>query len=176
MKEKEKQINTDWRNRVSQIEQNNLEEMNKQHLEHTKLQDLLREQIEKFESQILFLENKYENREPRPEDIELIRKLTVECQEYRKKLQQLKEEMKFYKLELINREETYNKIFGSSPKVGVMNPVAGKVSSGKSLNSTSSTNLTKVTSITMLPPLSPKLSPRIINSTGAPSSKGALPS
>ena len=35
--------------------------------------------------------------------------------------------MKFYKLELINREESYNNMFGRNPNVGVMNPlVAGK--------------------------------------------------
>lgn len=32
--------------------------------------------------------------------------------------------MKFYKLELINREENYNKVFGNFPNVGVMNPLA----------------------------------------------------
>lgn len=34
--------------------------------------------------------------------------------------------MKFYKLELINREESYNQMFGSTPNVGVMNPLQGK--------------------------------------------------
>jgi hypothetical protein len=33
--------------------------------------------------------------------------------------------MKFYKLELINREESYNQMFGSKPNVGVLNPNAG---------------------------------------------------
>ena len=31
--------------------------------------------------------------------------------------------MKFYKLELINREESYNQMFGSKPNVGVLNPM-----------------------------------------------------
>ena len=34
--------------------------------------------------------------------------------------------MKFYKLELINREESYNKMFGTNPNVGLLNPLAGK--------------------------------------------------
>ena len=40
--------------------------------------------------------------------------------------------MKFYKLELINREHSYNNMFGNNPNVGVINPmgmvqkVAGK--------------------------------------------------
>jgi len=28
----------------------------------------------------------------------------------------------FFKLELINRESSYNKVFGASPNVGVLNP------------------------------------------------------
>ena len=32
--------------------------------------------------------------------------------------------MKFYKLELINREQSYNQMFGTNPNVGVLNPVA----------------------------------------------------
>jgi hypothetical protein len=30
--------------------------------------------------------------------------------------------MKFYKLELINREESFNKMFGTNPNVGFINP------------------------------------------------------
>lgn len=32
--------------------------------------------------------------------------------------------MKFYKLELINREQSYNQMFGTTPNVGVLNPVS----------------------------------------------------
>lgn len=38
--------------------------------------------------------------------------------------------MKFYKLELINREDSYNKMFGTNPNVGVINPL-GKPQTGK---------------------------------------------
>lgn len=31
--------------------------------------------------------------------------------------------MKFYKLELINREQSYNQMFGTNPNVGVINPI-----------------------------------------------------
>jgi hypothetical protein len=31
--------------------------------------------------------------------------------------------MKFYKLELINREQSYNVMFGTNPNVGVINPL-----------------------------------------------------
>lgn len=31
--------------------------------------------------------------------------------------------MKFYKLELINREKNFNELFGREPRIGVMNPL-----------------------------------------------------
>lgn len=31
--------------------------------------------------------------------------------------------MKFFKLELINRENNYDKIFNANPNVGIMNPL-----------------------------------------------------
>ena len=39
--------------------------------------------------------------------------------------------MKFYKLELVNREENFNKMFGTNPTVGVLNPLAPKPTTGK---------------------------------------------
>jgi len=34
--------------------------------------------------------------------------------------------MQFYKLELVNREQNYNKVFGAAPNVGKMDPMAAK--------------------------------------------------
>jgi hypothetical protein len=38
-------------------------------------------------------------------------------------LKKAAEDMKFYKMELENREKSYNVMFGSNPNVGVFNPV-----------------------------------------------------
>jgi hypothetical protein len=46
-------------------------------------------------------------------------------------LKKAAEDMKFYKLELINREDNFNKMFGTNPNVGVLNPLAGKPGAGK---------------------------------------------
>jgi hypothetical protein len=35
--------------------------------------------------------------------------------------------MKFFKLELINREQNFNKTFNANPSVGVLDPLAKKV-------------------------------------------------
>jgi hypothetical protein len=46
-------------------------------------------------------------------------------------LKKAAEDMKFYKLELINREESYNKMFGATPNIGVLNPLVNKPQTGK---------------------------------------------
>lgn len=41
-------------------------------------------------------------------------------------LKKAAEDMKMYKLELENWELSYNKMFGTTPNVGVINPIVGK--------------------------------------------------
>jgi len=48
--------------------------------------------------------------------------------------------MKFYKLELINREQSYNQMFGTNPNVGVINPVAA-AKAGAAPGKASTTNV-----------------------------------
>jgi len=47
-------------------------------------------------------------------------------------VQRTKEEMAFFKRELLNREENFNKRFGSSPNVGVMQVIKPKDNVGGS--------------------------------------------
>ena len=76
------------------------------------------------------LQGIYEGRPSRPEDTQLIQKLQEEVLEKEGDLKKAAEDMKFYKLELINREHTFNNMFGNNPNVGLMNPMqaAAKVS------------------------------------------------
>ena len=53
------------------------------------------------------LEERYLNRESRPEDLELISKLEKEVTDCRELVAQKEEEMKYFKLELLNREENF---------------------------------------------------------------------
>lgn len=71
----------------------------------------------------------YEGRPSRPEDTELIKKLQDEILQREADLKKAAEDMKFYKLELINREQSFNNMFGNNPSVGLMNPMqaVGKV-------------------------------------------------
>ena len=70
----------------------------------------------------------YDNRPSRNEDLELIKELEEQCKDKDAQLKKAAEDMKFYKLELINREDNYNKMFGSKPVIGVYNPLKEKVS------------------------------------------------
>ena len=71
-------------------------------------------------SDIQFL---YQGRPSRPEDIELIKGLQEDIVQKEDELKKAGEDMKFYKLELINRENSFNNMFGGNhPSVGVVNP------------------------------------------------------
>eukprot|EP00391_Amoebophrya_sp_Ameob2_P007458 CAMPEP_0178988350 /NCGR_PEP_ID=MMETSP0795-20121207/3764_1 /TAXON_ID=88552 /ORGANISM="Amoebophrya sp., Strain Ameob2" /LENGTH=981 /DNA_ID=CAMNT_0020679619 /DNA_START=662 /DNA_END=3604 /DNA_ORIENTATION=- len=95
--------------------------------ELARLEQLRREveaECEHLRQQIGELQRMYDERPPRPEDVEQIRLLERECRDRETAFNQLRDEMQFYKLELVNREQNYNKVFGvSGPNVGVLNPV-----------------------------------------------------
>ncbi|CAD7923950.1 unnamed protein product [Amoebophrya sp. A120] len=80
---------------------------------------------EQLRARILELQQMFENRPSRPEDVEQIRLLHQECRDRETAFNQLRDEMQYYRLELVNREQNYNKVFGvSGPNVGVLNPVS----------------------------------------------------
>lgn len=64
--------------------------------------------------------NSYDNRPSREEDVRRIRKLEADAIESRNVAARAREEMAFFKRELLNREENYNKKFNANPVVGVM--------------------------------------------------------
>lgn len=66
------------------------------------------------------MEHRFRNRESRKEDAERIRELEIMVSKQQTVVEQTLNEIKFYKLELLNREENYNQRFGGSPKVGVI--------------------------------------------------------
>lgn len=56
--------------------------------------------------------------------INQLRQIIIQKDEEIKKAQ---EALKWFKLELVNREGNYNKLFNAQPNVGVMNPLESKV-------------------------------------------------
>lgn len=69
------------------------------------------------------MEEKYQNRESRPEDLQVISELKDMVAERDQLIKKLIEDKKFYQLELVNRETNFNKVFNASPNVGVINPL-----------------------------------------------------
>merc|ERR1719313_3020225 len=98
-------------------------EMKEQFDRARELQDM---QIDMLQKRLQELQELYDSRPSRPEDLERIAALEAEVEEQTATVKRLVEEMQFYKLELVNREQNYNKVFGASPTVGVMNPIASK--------------------------------------------------
>lgn len=82
------------------------------------------------------LKDLFEKRPPREEDMEMIFKLREELMTKDKLLKGAEENMEYFRNELINREELYNKYFGTNPKVGYINPLKAK-ESDKNANGTS---------------------------------------
>nr|XP_048700643.1 protein FAM184A isoform X5 [Caretta caretta] len=81
------------------------------------------------------MEEKYQNRESRPEDLQLISELKDLIAERDQLIKKLIDDKKFYQLELVNRETNFNKVFNASPNVGIINPlVKQKKKNDKSTN------------------------------------------
>ncbi|XP_028913372.1 protein FAM184A isoform X4 [Ornithorhynchus anatinus] len=81
------------------------------------------------------MEEKYQNRDSRPEDLQIIAELKDLLAERDQLIKKLIDDKKFYQLELVNRETNFNKVFNTSPNVGVINPlVKQKKKNDKSAN------------------------------------------
>jgi hypothetical protein len=96
--------------------------------EFARVQELMEEKYKQLEARFSELQDLYDNRPSRPEDLEMLRQMQEQLIQKDNLLKKAAEDMKFYKLELVNREENFNKIFGANPQVGVINPLQGKVS------------------------------------------------
>ncbi|XP_069707868.1 protein FAM184A [Phaenicophaeus curvirostris] len=100
-----------------------------------KTQELLKEINSALQISLEEMEEKYKNRESRPEDLQLISELKDLIAERDQLIKKLIEDKKFYQLELVSRETNYNKVFNASPNVGVINPlVKQKKKNDKSTN------------------------------------------
>jgi len=86
----------------------------------------LEEQKREILKDLAALEERYMNRDSRPEDIERISQLEREAIEKDQLVEKTKEEMLYFKREMLNREDSYNKKFNSTPNVGVMQVIKSK--------------------------------------------------
>ena len=68
----------------------------------------------------------FDERPSKEEDMRLIQKLQAALERYEEDLKRAWQEMKFYKLELINREKSYNQMFNANPNIGILDPFEAK--------------------------------------------------
>lgn len=83
-------------------------------------------QLEVSRSTLEALDIRWRKRESRPEDIRRIHLLETECAGKDELVAKTREEMIYFKREMLNREENFNQKFGRSPVVGVMQVVRPK--------------------------------------------------
>ncbi|XP_072821903.1 protein FAM184A isoform X3 [Vicugna pacos] len=101
-----------------------LREKNIMRADFNKTNELLKEINAALQVSLEEMEEKYLMRESKPEDIQLIAELKAMLTERDQVIKKLIEDNKFYQLELVNRETNFNKVFNSSPTVGVINPLS----------------------------------------------------
>ncbi|CAM4535527.1 protein FAM184A isoform X2 [Caretta caretta] len=128
---------------LSKIHEKELDVMTADHIrekqsmlaDFNKTQELLKEINSALQVSLEEMEEKYQNRESRPEDLQLISELKDLIAERDQLIKKLIDDKKFYQLELVNRETNFNKVFNASPNVGIINPlVKQKKKNDKSTN------------------------------------------
>ncbi|XP_008137005.2 protein FAM184A [Eptesicus fuscus] len=100
-----------------------LREKNIMRADFNKTNELLKEINAALQVSLEEMEEKYLMRESKPEDLQMITELKAMLTERDHVIKKLIEDNKFYQLELVNRETNFNKMFNSSPTVGVINPL-----------------------------------------------------
>jgi len=86
----------------------------------------LQGKLDMLQSEFNELFHRWETRESRPEDLARIEELTNQMVEMDKLVKKTQEEMVYFKRELLNREENFNKKFNAHPNVGVMQVIKTK--------------------------------------------------
>ena len=102
-----------------------IEQQRAEHLDtKTHLEDEIRRReadhdatINEMQDAYEMLEQRFENREPRPEDLERIAELEESIADANEKLGTQEERLRIMKVEMRNREESYNVKFANDPKV-----------------------------------------------------------
>jgi hypothetical protein len=168
MQNEAKRMEEHYRAEMSSLSEREAREKERMVDEFETEQEALDRENAMLEKKIVDMETRYENRSPRPEDISLIRRLEREVEEQKAIAQKAIENMNYYKLELLNREEVFNKTFGRSPSVGVMDPLKGSRGMGGGIGGTS---MAGTRGDSRLPPLRPGSAGRTRPTSGRRSSR-----
>ncbi|XP_045150235.1 protein FAM184A [Echinops telfairi] len=120
----EQDLNKRFEKELDVMTADHLREKNIMRADFNKTNELLKEINAALQVSLEEMEEKYLQRESKAEDIQMITELKAMLSERDQVIKKLIEDNKFYQLELVNRETNFNKMFNSSPTVGVINPLA----------------------------------------------------
>jgi hypothetical protein len=76
-----------------------------------------------YKNQVWEFSKKFEERPSKKKDLKKIMFLKEQVKEKDREMQKIISNTEYYRLELINRENNFNKIFNKLPQIGVMNPL-----------------------------------------------------
>ena len=105
---KKKQVEEHVRRKIQEVVDEQNKEIAELQTEFGNASSLMDQKYKQLNARFQELQELYDDRPPRPEDLELIKKLQDEIETKDAAIKKAAEDMKFYKLELINREESYN--------------------------------------------------------------------
>ncbi|XP_076435119.1 protein FAM184A-like [Babylonia areolata] len=126
MRQMEDRLKREHKHALDNQAADHLQESQEMVAQFNSAQELLKDKISELQIMLAEAEERYSQRDSRPEDLELIQQLREELQEKEMRVKQLIDEKRFYQLELVNRETNFNKVFNTAPNVGVLNPLTAK--------------------------------------------------
>jgi chromosome segregation ATPase len=129
--DKELKLRQEFKVQRDEMIKENLEAMTQLQRDLKATTQMMEERYNELNRRFLEMQDMYDNRPSRDEDLMLIKHLQEEVNSKDEALRKAYDDMKFYKLELINREENYNKVFGATPNVGLINPLGKKKSDSR---------------------------------------------
>lgn len=130
IKKKEEVLTKQFKNDLENVKTDHNRETQEMIAEFTEAQELLKDKISEIQIALEEANERYRTRESRPEDLELIEQLRNSVLEKEQRMKQLIDEKRYYQMELVNRETNFNKVFNTTPNVGVMNPLQKKPKKG----------------------------------------------
>ncbi|XP_071948560.1 protein FAM184A-like [Antedon mediterranea] len=161
LRKQEQKLQKSHQKQLDEMEADYLREKQGMLAEFNQAQELLKDKISALQIMLEEAEEKYIKRDSRPEDLEEIFRMKYKLTEQEQLMRKFEEEKRYYQMELVNRETNFNKVFNSSPNIGVMNPLLKKkkgdkapperFASSQSLTSSSSVNGTSNQRLVPLP-------------------------
>mmetsp|Transcript_26235 Transcript_26235/g.40028 ORF Transcript_26235/g.40028 Transcript_26235/m.40028 type:complete len:123 (+) Transcript_26235:1548-1916(+) len=115
------------RKQMQRVIEEQSREMEEMQGDFHKATSLLNEKYQALNKRYDQLQELYENRPSRPEDMDMIKDQDEQIVQKDAFIKKQEDDMKFYKLELINREQNYNQLFGNTPIVGGVGPAMPQV-------------------------------------------------